>query len=404
MDFGDWVEVVQTGAAIRRVRRMQPAGGAGDKLFPPTYPGEGRNPVPRHVFEFRRIGAQNIQCVLIDSVQSQANRLEEALGYLRAEGLLWFPVITSSFIESNDLSDIGTIDTLQAPHRIFDAVIRDSMLNGVPFGRTEQGEALVRAKPDAAQAIYRLSPSALVFGAWNSTSMGGGLGAKFPRTVVSEIIGVGVAVGADGKPSGQRTGSRIDPLGIRSSVQVVKDIGGDWHIANEKDRGAIKPSEINHSNIAPTVAPLGVSVDFAQQNFVLSLPAVRRLRFAGRPDGPSKADEAAHAALAALALAACVGQDRAGYALRSRCDLVLEAGQTDAFELVHANGSTHELTLDLKTICRLFRASVDAAAEGGVAMQDTDLTVQPQEKLLELVRRSRQKALRGEADPEDVGA
>ena len=27
-------------AAIRRIRRMQPAGGVGDKLFPPTYPPE----------------------------------------------------------------------------------------------------------------------------------------------------------------------------------------------------------------------------------------------------------------------------------------------------------------------------------------------------------------------------
>jgi len=31
-------------------------------------------------------------------------------------------------------------------------------------------------------------PTALIFGAWNSTGEGGGLGAKFPRAIVSEII------------------------------------------------------------------------------------------------------------------------------------------------------------------------------------------------------------------------
>lgn len=46
---------VASAAAMRRVRKLQPAGGPGDKIFPPTYPGEGRNPTPRHVFERRRI-------------------------------------------------------------------------------------------------------------------------------------------------------------------------------------------------------------------------------------------------------------------------------------------------------------------------------------------------------------
>ena len=74
-------------AAIRRMRRMQPVGGPGDKLFPPTYPGEGQGkPPPRHVFEYRRIGNDNRLCVLIDRVQSHANRMEDALSRLRAQG------------------------------------------------------------------------------------------------------------------------------------------------------------------------------------------------------------------------------------------------------------------------------------------------------------------------------
>ena len=72
-------EAINGDAAIRRVRRLQPIGGQGDKIFPPTYPPERRGASPRHVFERRRVESREIWCVLIDSVQSQANRMEEAL-------------------------------------------------------------------------------------------------------------------------------------------------------------------------------------------------------------------------------------------------------------------------------------------------------------------------------------
>ena len=53
---------------MRRVQKLQPVGGPGDKIFPPTYPGERRNDPPRHVFETRRVAGKNALCVLIDSV------------------------------------------------------------------------------------------------------------------------------------------------------------------------------------------------------------------------------------------------------------------------------------------------------------------------------------------------
>ena len=79
-------------AAIRRCRHLQPAGGVGDKLLPPTYPSEREGP-PRHVFEKRRIDGKEVWCVLIDSVQSQANRLEEALLGAVAEGGITLPFV-----------------------------------------------------------------------------------------------------------------------------------------------------------------------------------------------------------------------------------------------------------------------------------------------------------------------
>jgi CRISPR-associated protein Csb1 len=61
-----------TGMAFRAVTDLDPAGGDGDKLFPPTYQGGV------YARETRVIGGERVPCVLLDSVQSQANRLELA--------------------------------------------------------------------------------------------------------------------------------------------------------------------------------------------------------------------------------------------------------------------------------------------------------------------------------------
>src|SRR5690606_29160470 len=193
--------------------------GCGAKLFPPTYPGSGRGEPPRHLLDYRRIRGEDVLCVPIDSGQRQANRLEEALRDARENGIT-FPAISVDF-SGADVGDIGRITTLDAPHRVFDAIIRDSELDGVRFRDTEPGKRLLASKATNARAVYELSPTALVFGAWNSTGEGGGLGAKFPRAVVSEIVGIGVAqepgaVDSGPRASGRRPGSRIDPLGIRA--------------------------------------------------------------------------------------------------------------------------------------------------------------------------------------------
>jgi CRISPR-associated protein Csb1 len=213
--------VVASDAAIRRVQRLQPAGGSGDVIYPSTYPGEGRNAPARHMFETRRVNGEDVRCVLIDSVQSQANRLEEMLLRAVRDGRIAIPHLLVDFTGRSekiggrdyDLSDLGAITPLDAPHRIFDAIIRDSQLDGEPFLSSSLSERLKAAKPHAAQAVFEASPTALLFGVWNSHGEGGGLGAKFARCIVSEIVGVRAL-------EGQKTSSRIDPLGIRADVRV----------------------------------------------------------------------------------------------------------------------------------------------------------------------------------------
>src|SRR5262249_37419058 len=120
-------------------------------------------------------------------------------------------------------------------------------------------------------------PTALIFGVWDSTGAAGGLGTKFARALVSEIVGY------DAVP-GVRTSSRVDPLGIEkcklyehkdstpesliwtvneTEAKVEMDKSGKPVMKDGKpvlvpfkrkkgDKG--KPSEINHGNVTPDFA------------------------------------------------------------------------------------------------------------------------------------------------------
>ena len=396
-------DAISSHAAIRRIRRLQPAGGAGDKIFPPTYPGEQRGDPPRHVFERRRNDDKDVWCVLIDSVQSQANRLEEALLSAATDGdALPLPYVSVDF-SAADLHPLERITSLEAPHRVYDAILRDSFLDGVPFMQSEQGRRLAAAKPADATALLELSPTALIFGAWHSQGEGGGLGAKFPRALVSEIIGVDAPVEVEMEPrartseprnAGRRIGSRIDPLGVLRKVEVFKGPSGWSTEQGGAGKGAkkVRPSEINHSNIAPSIQPLGVTCAYAEHRAVITLAGLRRLRFGG-----GARDTAGRALLAALGLVALCEQDAYGYALRSRCDLVCDGAAP--LEIVRADGTTETIELDRAEARELYLEAYRSAEKADFGFRS--LTLTPQPKLVEIVRRSRELALEGAGRDEE---
>lgn len=398
--------MVAQDAGLRRRQRLQPVGGTGDKIFPPTYPGEGRNAPPRHVYERRRVDGKEAWCVLIDSVQSQANRLEECLLEAIDDGTP-IPHAVVDFA-GKDLDGIDKITSLDAPHRVYDAILRDSLLDGTAFPNSDPGLRLAKAKPADASALLEISPTALLFGAWHSTGEGGGLGAKFARCLVSEIVAVDVPVedvvdrrtGEVGvRTTGRRTGSRIDPLGVLRKVDVFKGEGA-WSTTEAgagKKAKKVRPSEINHGNIAPSIQPLGVTCDHAEHSFVLSFAALRRLHFGG-----GGRDSVGRSLLAALGLLALAEQDARGYALRSRCDLVCD-GRAPV-ELVHPDGGTENIALDREGTHKLYRQAFEAAKLAGFHLSGEPLRLTPQDKLVEIVRQSQKLALEGKGgEAEDTG-
>ena len=431
IDLKSLQHAVAEDAAIRRVRTLQPIGGQGDKIFPPTYPapqGSPRNAPPRHVFEQRRVKGGRVWCVLVDSVQSQANRLEEALLAATEDGdAVPLPFVTVDF-SNTGLEPLERITSLDAPHRVYDAIMRDSLLDGTPFMGSAEGRRLASATLGDVTALLEMSPAALLFGAWHSQGQGGGLGAKFPRALVSEIMGVDTPVDESGelvetvgravlramgvdtpgdssrsgesdpRTSGRRTGSRIDPLGVLRKVEVFKGASGAWS-TNKDDAGKgakkVRPSEINHSNIVPTVEPLGVTCDHLEHRATITLAGLRRLRFVD-----AARNEAGRTLIAALGLLALAEQDAHGYALRSRCDLVCE-GAADA-ELVHPDGTTAPIEIDRAASRALYREAYAQAEAAG--FQFRSLVLKPQEKLVEIVRRSRELALEGQGGESDGDA
>ena len=153
-------------SAIRQIIHLVPAGGPGSKVFPPTHSGG------LYAWEKRRIAKDEVvPTVLLDSVQSQANRMEQALMDAYRNKELSLPLLEVDF--SDHFPDIGTITTLDAPHRIADAIFRDSLLDGKRFRESDVGKAFVTSNIRNATGLFQYCPHALVLGIWDSTGSEG---------------------------------------------------------------------------------------------------------------------------------------------------------------------------------------------------------------------------------------
>ena len=401
------LDAVSGGAVALRSRlTLQPAGGAGDKVFPPTYAVDGRGE-HKYAVEERQVGDGDSTSVtvLLDSVASQANRAEMGLldGWERGE--LEFPVPYVDFSGNSNLTDYEKLTVLEAPHRIADAIFRDSLLDGTLFRLSDIGRAITDATPRDATDMYRYSPTSLLFGMWDSTGPKGGLGSKFQRAYVSEIVGFDAEVG-------KKVGSRIDPLQIErvapeDRVFNSADPNEVWTTnpdEAEKSRGkpvpatrgsasgeAGQPSKINHGNIVPSIDDLagGVTISHAVQTTVISLAALRRLRFKGLG---RDAESAARTAVAALGVAALVYQHEADFDLRSRC--LLLPTHLPRLEMLKRDGSSDEMgSLDRQTVAAILAESVSHASSAGIPWESGEMRLEPAPKLLELIARSRKVAV-----------
>lgn len=359
-------------AAIRISAVYEPSGGHADKVSPPTYPLEdGSSP---YLVE-KRWGSdgQEIEVVLLDSRQAQANRCEEAIQAEIDAGRVTIPhLVLSSEPHGVPLR----ITSLEAPHRSRDAYFRDAQDGaGLPFDSTEAGKALKGVRPEDATPLYRYSPADLVYGVWDShRSLR--LATRFPRVYTSEVTGWEVL-------SGVRAAGRFDL--VVSGGRKVQGGNEDWE-AGDGSRG-VKVSKLGHGSIPPSLSMTkekkvvgGVSVQHIARHGSIGFAGLARTGFA------SLDPAAARAARAVLAAIAVFG-DRAAYAqpavfLRSGCELVL---LEDSLTWVGRGGEHSALDVNLEEARELLRHAVGVAEAAGLTWQSQPTELKPQEKLKTLI-------------------
>lgn len=354
-------------AAIRVHAEYQPQAGRTAKVFPPTYlPADGT----RYHFEERwDATGERVPVVVLDSFQSQANRVEAALRD-QAESLGLPQLVLEAQLEDRTV----TVSTLDAPHRSRDAYFLDSELDGVAFDKSEVGQALARVTADDATAALRYAPYDLVFGVWDS-HRGKRIATKFARTYSSEMLGWHAV-------SGKRAATKGDPLNLpgKSGVPLA-----EWRPETQtaqKRKQQWELNELGHGMIPgqPSSEAGGVSVKTITRDAILSLVGLARYRF---PLDGTDVTFAGRAALAALALLG----DRlafggAGLHLRSGSDLVLTA---DRVEWVRRGGEPEPFELTVANARELFEAARQRLEGVGLVWDGDPVMLTPSERLQNII-------------------
>ena len=269
--------------------------------------------------------------IVIDNVPSQANRLEEAIRSHR--GTLTVPELV---LDLSELAHLPAhlpreISSWHFPHRVADAYLRDSLLDGEDFTKTRFGKNLLAATPWSAAALVEWFPSAALFGYWQSHLGKNRAQTKHARCWVSEILGWQPAA-SDTAVHGLK-GDALN-LNIDEPIAVNPDDHTDWAIgvASETQKPG-KLSTIGHGQIPfrgkgdEKPAPAPVSFRRITQRATVSFAQMRRLSL-GADHSPA-ADVAARALLVALGLHAHTLAFQRAFALRSGADLRIRTISTE---------------------------------------------------------------------------
>jgi CRISPR-associated protein Csb1 len=154
--------------------------------------------------------------------------------------------------------------------------------------------------------------------------------------------------------------------------------------------------------VTPTIADGGVTVERAVQTTVLSLPALRRLRFPKAVGERSKpdTDQAARTVLAAIGLCAAVLTREQGCDLRSRC--LLFPTQPIEWELLDKPGDEPtRFSLSGAEAIALLNEAVTAAKKSGLPWSDKEIVLKPSPELGALVRKSQELAASSGAEEDE---
>ena len=152
----------------------------------------------------------------------------------------------------------------------------------------------------------------------------------------------------------------------------------------------MRPSEINHGNVLPTISDGGVTFDYAEQTTVLSFTQLRKLCFPANGGGTdSERDAAGRAVVGALGLCALTLLWDDGFQLRSRCQLI--PTENAKLEVIGRTAKEREsFELDSSAARGALQQTVQEAERHGLKWHAGRIELQPRPDLVKLVEYSDQ--------------
>lgn len=323
-----WLDPENGPAAIVLKERLRAVDADDDELstiFPPTYPPpEEKKKEEKSGYNLSQ--TRNGKICLIDSVGSQANRLEPIFKSGSYAALV--PQVVVKIGDGEEPKNL-----LDAGHRAGDALIRCTDL------ADEIEQAFVEyGKKGNAALLAKISPTSLVFGVWDSR----GTQVKVPRLLASTIE----ATDVDEK--------------VRSAQYIpVTDFGDKKEgllqgIDGADDQKLLSKAGFSHAPSPRT--PGGVEVHGQiVRKATLSLVAIRDLR--GKDDAETKTLQRYILGLAITALTANQGKS---LTLRQGCQLVRFNGKAATMKVVSPDGSRADIDIPHDAATKF----AQAAAEG----------------------------------------
>lgn len=404
-------------SAIRLRVRLEPAGGSEARVMPPTYLEKEGSNKPTYAVDTRLDeNGRKVATILLDSVQSQANRFEEYLLEASKRGDIRLPMIR---LQPEGMPGISAYE---APHRVYDAYIVYGQLDGKPFPLTDLGRRIYGADQRNATALYEWCPTVLLFGGWASHSWWNrGTGARIERALASEIVGWG---SDETMLTLQRPGGRRDPFQVPKEIpnltiyqaqnpeetgelitddrtkavtkngQLIK-VGG-----KDSQNKAGKPAAAGLAGVPPTLVLGGVSIRYATQIATISMVQLRRLGFPDENgERTEERDAAARAVLALMGIYVLQAQCDAGYDLRSGCFLNPESEGAIHWERVGRTLSEVEpFGLDREAPLAALKAEIEKAESLGLKFGEKEIVLKPGQTLKKILE-YRGAEEDGEAEP-----
>jgi len=304
-------------AAIVLREFLIPVEGKDAPVFPPTFAASQNaddEEETKGAYNINRLpGEGNRSVCLIDSVGSQANRLEPLFREGEYKGLV--PQIE---IKINDKRKINLLD---AGHRAADAVVRFSTL------QPKLQEAFRAIVEDGdAEALAKIAPTSVLFGVWDSR----GTQAKLPRLLSSVVRAFDV-----------------DELTRSATYRSAIDYVAEGVVDEELDAGQGKKNPLSRAGMKYALAtgtPGGILVRTCiRRDATLSLAGIRCL-MAGNPARTKALQRYV------LGLGLCALTAPPQYELRQGCHLVRDpdAKINPSCRVVEHTGVPHDVTLDRK--------------------------------------------------------